>query len=57
MLTLMLVAFPVILLLGVLAAARLERSLDRQARRRPLPIAPADEPAPAPLAGTAPIIR
>jgi len=53
----MLVAFPVILLLGVLAAARLERSLDRQARRRPLPIAPADEPAPAPLAGTAPIIR
>jgi hypothetical protein len=57
MFTLLLVAFPIVLLLGALAVARLERSLDRQPRRRAAAVAPIEEPTPASLAAVTPIVR
>jgi hypothetical protein len=57
MLTLSLVVFPVILLLGALAAARLERSLDRPPRRQPAPVTPIEESTQTPLAAVTPVSR
>jgi hypothetical protein len=57
MLTLLLVAFPVVLLLGALAVARLERSLDGQPRRRAAAVAAIEEPVQAPLAAATPVVR
>jgi hypothetical protein len=56
MLTLLLI-FPVVLLLGALAVARLERSLDRQSRRRIPAVAPIEEPNQAALAAAPQVIR
>jgi hypothetical protein len=57
MLTLLLVIFPVILLLGALAVARLERSLDRPSLRRIPAVAPIEDPSQAALAAAPQVIR
>lgn len=57
MLTLLLVAFPVLLLVGALAVARLERSLDRQARGRAAAVAPVEDTSKAHLTAVTPIAR
>ncbi len=57
MLTILLVAFPLLLLLGVLGAARLERFVERQPRRRVATLTAADEPGASQLATVTTLAR